>query len=345
MKSPENSIQVVGTRGHAMTFLTLTFPLLLVNILLLGTSHFLAAIHSIRLFNPLNLLYAASIFPLLFLGSLSVLLIFESIWRVKNFTEHKTGQVNVRKIWRDNYLRSPPLSGAAIVFIMGAGISSSSHLSEIYRITTQTWFDSQLWLIEEPIFHYLLNSQANHPSFWDKIYFFIWPILFGGMAVIYIIGHREKFVEIAIAVVISFYMTRLINLLIPTAGPAFFKPELFSLNGTLSVKVQDGLRLYMLGHLTQNGLIPGTMAMPSLHVGLAALSAWAIACHWRWTLWFTIPWLLLIWLSTIMLGWHYALDGVGGLLVMGLSILVAHYLMKAWHLLIAAFQNKGSFHR
>ena len=89
------------------------------------------------------------------------------------------------------------------------------------------------------------------------------------------------------------------------------------------------LLLYMNGEFTQNGFIPGTMGMPSLHIGLAAMATWVLACHTRWTLWFTAPWLCLIWLSTIMLGWHYILDGLGGVALAAVSMTFAYGLLQA----------------
>src|SRR5690606_27982935 len=72
----------------------------------------------------------------------------------------------------------------------------------------------------------------------------------------------------------------------------------------------------------QNGLLPGTQGMPSLHVGLAWIAMVTLAREWRWTLWPTVPWFCLNWASTVFLGWHYALDGVGGIAVMAASMAV-----------------------
>ena len=48
-----------------------------------------------------------------------------------------------------------------------------------------------------------------------------------------------------------------------------------------------------------------------------------LAINVGWVLWVSMPWICLIWLSTIMLGWHYALDGVGGIVVVLVAVLVA----------------------
>jgi hypothetical protein len=122
-----------------------------------------------------------------------------------------------------------------------------------------------------------------------------------------------------------------LNLLFPTAGPAFYNAELFNLSGTHCAKTQQLLRLYMDGQITQNGLMPGTMAMPSLHVGLMAIAVWRLACIWRRTLWVSMPWFLLVWMSTVMLGWHYVLDGVGGIIVITIAMLIARIIDKLCH--------------
>jgi membrane-associated phospholipid phosphatase len=79
----------------------------------------------------------------------------------------------------------------------------------------------------------------------------------------------------------------------------------------------------MQGGVPQNGFIPGTMGMPSLHVGITVMAAWFLARNVRGSLWFSVPWICLIWLSTIMLGWHYALDGIGGIVVAVIAVMAA----------------------
>jgi membrane-associated phospholipid phosphatase len=65
--------------------------------------------------------------------------------------------------------------------------------------------------------------------------------------------------------------------------------------------------------------------MPSLHIAMVALTAiWLAAAH-RWTLFFTVPWVLLVWMSTVLLGWHYIVDGAAGLLLAVASALLANY--------------------
>lgn len=308
-------------------------PLIIIDGLLLSSTHAWAHMQSVELFN-LETKATVMLFPFMFLASLGAVSLIESIWRIREFVEDETGQVNLHAIRHSTIFKINPITGVAVSALMGYGIIGCANLAEIYRATATLWHDDSLWRIEEPLFSALLGSWVDVPAVWDRVYFLIWPFLFMAMALIFKVGRQQIIVQLALAVVIAFYFTRCINLLLPTAGPAFYQTELFSLGGTISERAQEGLRLYMDGRIPQNGLIPGTMAMPSLHVGLTAIAVWFLAREWRWTLWLTVPWLLLIWLSTIMLGWHYALDGVGGILVVWIAILVARAILHVWHALI-----------
>ena len=135
---------------------------------------------------------------------------------------------------------------------------------------------------------------------------------------------RQRLYDLAtvtIATVLCYFLTRWLAIQYPTAGPAFFQPELFDLSDTVSGSVQRWLSQYMQGKVPQNGFIPGTMGMPSLHIGITVMAAWFLARNVGWTLWISIPWICLTWLSTVMLGWHYVLDGIGGIIVALIAVI------------------------
>jgi membrane-associated phospholipid phosphatase len=314
--------------------LLLITPLLVVDALLLASTHAWAYLQSVELSRAFELSHGIVFFPFLFLSSLLAVSLIESIWHVRKFTRDESGQVNLQVLLTSGIFKLDLPVGIAVPVLMGFGVVACANMAEIYRLTTVDWHDGSLWQIEEPLFGVLLGSWLNVPLVWDRVYFLIWPFVFMAMALVYKKSGEQRFMLIVLAVVIAFFLTRCINLLFPTAGPAFYQPKLFYLEGTASDFVQAGLRLYMAGHIPQNGLMPGTMAMPSLHVGLVAMAAWFLACEWRWTRWLTLPWVLLVWLSTIMLGWHYALDGVGGVLVVGLAIAAAKFILQGWNALI-----------
>jgi membrane-associated phospholipid phosphatase len=62
-------------------------------------------------------------------------------------------------------------------------------------------------------------------------------------------------------------------------------------------------------------LLGGVSAMPSLHVGMVSLTAYWLAIARRWTCYITVPWVVLVWSSTVLLGWHYILDGASGIVL------------------------------
>jgi membrane-associated phospholipid phosphatase len=77
-----------------------------------------------------------------------------------------------------------------------------------------------------------------------------------------------------------------------------------------AVPTQDMLwQSYQAGH----GEVEGISAMPSLHVATSVLFV-LLALKWgkRWFIAFTIPFAIWIFLGSIMLGWHYAVDGYAG---------------------------------
>lgn len=313
------------------------FPLILTTFMLSISAYFFASLHSVNhsFFDGWanRVLY----FPILFLICFLVAGLIESLFHLSRFIDNKSGQVKVFELWRATLLKVNPLNGVVVSGLMGLGIIGCANLSEIYRATTVVWFDNYLWEIEKPFFNNIVGSWVDIPNVWDPVYFSLWIFIFISMALVHRFCSFQIFVQVAIAVVIAFYLTRCLNLAFPTAGPAFYNWELFNLAGTHCAKMQQLLRLYMDGQVPQNGLMPGTMAMPSLHVGLMAIAVWRLAHIWRRTLWLTIPWFLLVWMSTVMLGWHYVLDGIGGIIVISISMLIARIITSIW----ASFGARG----
>lgn len=280
---------------------------------------------ALNLFNPERWQTIGSI-CLSFSVTVFLLDLLISIIKVKNFTHNSSGKVDITALW--NSIFTNPLPGVFLIAVVLFGITSAQGFSEYYRIVADTWHDSELWALEEPIFVFLKSSIIDVPIFWDNVYTLLWQYILLGFSVLY----RQKYYNIlaifSISFVLSFFLTRWIAIYYPTAGPFFHKPNFFDLTGTVSATIKESLLLYMKGEIQQNGWIPGTMGMPSLHVGLTFLTAWFLALNLKWTLWFSIPWLVLTWLSTVMLGWHYILDGVGGILVSILAVIISRYILS-----------------
>ncbi len=239
--------------------------------------------------------------------------LFISLKELKNFKDNETGNIRVFALWKKVFTN--PLSGIVLIGIMTFGITSAQDLSEYYRVNAKIWYDADLWALEASLFYLLKGSFIDIPRFWDSVYFAYWPYIMLVYCTLYRLKKLHDLAIIAIAVVLCYFLTRWVAIQYPTAGPAFYKPELFDLSGTVSGAVQKWLVLYMQGGVPQNGLIPGTRGMPSLHIGITVMAAWFLARHVRWTLWLSVSWICIIWQSTVMLGWHYVLDGVGGIVV------------------------------
>lgn len=288
-------------------------------------------------------LVLTSFFPLLFAISTLLVIVIASLARMRRFVDPGTQRLDVRALVRNVWVN--PLPGAAMALATGYGITGCGNLIEIYRARATTFHDAALWRIEGRAIEALLASPLNAPMFWDRLYFSFWGFLFTSMAYLYWEGRRVAVIRFMLAAILSFYLTRIVALSYPTAGPVFFHPELFQLDGTLSAGAQAVLRLYMRGEVPQNGILPGTTAMPSLHVGLLALGVGLLGREHPRTLPWTLPFLCATWAATVFLGWHYALDGIGGIALTGAALVLAIGIQRAGHALaraLGARQANGS---
>ena len=187
--------------------------------------------------------------------------------------------------------------------------------------STTEWRDSFFWAIEEPAFRWITNLPIDVGA-WDMLYHSAWPIELFAVFVLILMGRNLKIVlSYCVSMILLFYVGRFLGVLNPVMGPAFFKPELFTyLSGSVTEIVMQSVADIMAIEPEQakerSGiLLGGVSAMPSLHLGMVTLTSFWLALEKRATLFITIPWVLLVWISTIVLGWHYIMDGAGGILL------------------------------
>lgn len=66
------------------------------------------------------------------------------------------------------------------------------------------------------------------------------------------------------------------------------------------------------------GPFGGISAMPSIHLAMATLFAWLAFSVRKWLGWISVGYVALIFIGSIVLGWHYAVDGYAGIIMASL---------------------------
>ena len=165
----------------------------------------------------------------------------------------------------------------------------------------------------------LVRSDLLEPVY-AQVYVSWFPITFGTMGVLAFSGRDHSRI-------LTLYLAVLIiggtigQYALPSAGPIFYERmgfgdrfnELIATNHPTYARFAD----YLWENYTAAGANLGTgiSAMPSMHVSMAIWTVIAARAVWAPL---AIPagiYALLIWLASITSGWHYATDGLVGLLV------------------------------
>jgi membrane-associated phospholipid phosphatase len=195
------------------------------------------------------------------------------------------------------------------------------------------WNDATLWRIEQPLFA-ALSAWAPPTFLWDVVYNACWSLSLTGAFLLLVITRSGKsLLPLLGGMIFVFYTGRLIGLISPMLGPAFFKPEYFAyLDGSLSKCTMRAVERVIdraPDVLNRSGvLIGGISAMPSLHTSLVLMTSYWLFIHDRRTLFYTIPWAMVGITSTVVLGWHYALDSAGSVLLVAFCALLTHLVFR-----------------
>lgn len=288
-------------------------PLAAVGLPLTVASHWMAGSLSIGLLTLPQVLVAAyftGCYALLF----SLLAVLDSLRRMRQFIAPDSGRLDLAALWHTVLQADVAATGCLLVFGAILAIGGNANLVQIYRSATTVWYDPVLWQIELPLWRAVLRFRLVPLAWWETVYHLMWLYVLLVLALLVKARQTESYVTLTVGIVLAFYGTTAIALCFPVAGPEYYQPTWFvHLRGTLSGQLQAYLQAYQVGRIPQNGLLYGTMAMPSLHVAMTAMATSLVARHWPTALWCALPTALLIWTSTVILGWHYALDGVAAL--------------------------------
>lgn len=214
-----------------------------------------------------------------------------------------------------------PLLMIVMTALVVIGTSNITLISLKLLGSVTHWRDPYLWKIEGPIIEWL-TQRPFAVTAWDQIYHSCWGIELFAAFVLVLIGRGPRIVlHYCLSLILLFYIGRFLGVINPVMGPALFRPELF---GYLAGSTTDVALRLVSSVMSQPPelavdrggiLLGGVSAMPSLHVAMVAVTAYWLYVAKRWTLWITVPWVLLVWTSTVVLGWHYLLDGAAGILL------------------------------
>jgi hypothetical protein len=208
--------------------------------------------------------------------------------------------------------------------------SGCAYISEIYR-QAAIWYDAPLWSFERPLFRALWASplMSLPVTMWQTIYTTMWFFVIFTLCLLVHAKRDRDAIAMAVAVPGMFYAAQLVALVVPVAGPALFAPDAFGyIHGSLISSAQSVLLAYKEGKVAQNGVMYALVSLPSLHVGLTWLAcSYLVPLH---RLFWPIAGVMLvsIWLSTLVLGWHYAVDGVAGIALAIVAKWIADWAMR-----------------
>lgn len=275
--------------------------------------------------------------PLLLLGMLIVLLfagvswdgtlivvglLAETAWRIGR--RRTLPPVTVEAVRRIRFFKCGigPVPMLLVTAIALLGTSNITLMSLELLSDTTRWRDPFFWSIEGPLLQRIAALPID-PALWDKLYHSAWGIELGAAFALVVIGRGGASVlRYCVTMILLFYIGRLLGMLNPVMGPAFHHPEVFAyLEGSTTAEamrlVADVMATPAEAAATRSSgiLLGGVSAMPSLHIAMVTATAYWLAVAGRWTPYVTVPWVLLVWTSTVVLGWHYMLDGAGGIVL------------------------------
>ena len=168
-------------------------------------------------------------------------------------------------------------------------------------------------------------------------------MLIGIVIVYYLIWRSERFLRASFVVLAAFFLFYVIYLFLPVSGPQFYYPVVgtdeialghFPQIGTYFMNhdatmhphgYSDGFFYKMLLMVHETGERP-TAAFPSSHVGITTillLLAWQSGS--RRLFWGLLPFALLLFLSTVYIQAHYAIDAIAGFFVGVLMFLLLQW--------------------
>ncbi|MBU0717750.1 MAG: phosphatase PAP2 family protein [Planctomycetes bacterium] len=217
-------------------------------------------------------------------------------------------------------------AGWVLVLIFGVVMMTNANLKPAIFALNPVNYDSQLEAVERALFGgvlptewFLTHSSTPALHAWDFVYRLFCVFLFASMMIALHLEGMRGGARFILALSAALFITQIASVMYPTWGPIYEHPNWFHvLWDTRTHERAHNLALSVQQYLAEPKVryaVAGISAMPSYHV-----AAWScgLMC------WLRLPRLLLAfgcvlvvlnWISTVVLGWHYALDGAAGIVV------------------------------
>ncbi len=184
----------------------------------------------------------------------------------------------------------------------------------------------------------LLFEKIIHPKLTDLmawsynlyfVFFLVDPMIY------FLVKGKKVFDTVLTSVIIACYLGLVGYILVPCLGPILYQQDLFNKDLVLSncqpyIQSDDLSSAYTFSR----GYFH---CFPSLHFGITFVwlfLAWKYLRKERFFKYFYylhIPLVLLLWMATLYLRWHYLIDWVGGLLVAVLGIWLGKKIVDKWY--------------
>jgi hypothetical protein len=182
------------------------------------------------------------------------------------------------------------------------------------------WADPMLADLDHFLFGqdpwHLFRSDALGPMF-AKIYVSWFPITFGTMGVL-VFSKRDHSVLLTSYLAILIIVGTIGQYVLPSVGPIFYERMGLGPRFADLIATSDPTYTYLADYLWKNyelggaNLGTGISAMPSLHVTLAVWTLFAAYRLWRPLAIPAAAYVVIMWVTSIASGWHYATDGIVG---------------------------------
>ncbi|NQT90839.1 MAG: phosphatase PAP2 family protein [Candidatus Omnitrophica bacterium] len=217
------------------------------------------------------------------------------------------------------------------------------NLKQIIPLVNPVLFDNQMWRLDQA-FHFGIsptilmvelfkNNFVLHAM--DVIYasFFLKNIV---VPLIFILQYKSKTLrnQFITAICLCWIIGGMSYYLFPAMGPCYLTPGFFSSMDIPIAKQLQDILLECYTVVRQNPYSPrgrnfyGIAAMPSLHIAIVALFTFFARRLNRFLYIGLLIYLIFMFIGSILLGWHYAIDGYVGLLLAILIYFITTRIVK-----------------